>query len=101
LQAAKDVAAADHHADLDPHVADRFHLFGDAGDGRRVQAIALIAHQRLARDFQHHAAVFHRRRPVFGRRLGHGTPCISFCVWTKTQNVAKPRRFNRGSGEKG
>jgi hypothetical protein len=57
LQPAKDVAAADHHADLDAEVVDRLHLAGDALDGGRVQAEALVAHQRLARDLQHHAAV--------------------------------------------
>ena len=32
-------------------------LMGDPGHGWRVQAIALIAHQRLTRNFQQHALV--------------------------------------------
>jgi hypothetical protein len=90
LQAAKNVAAADHHADLDPKVAHRFHLLGNALDGRGMQAIALVAHQRLARDLKHHAAVFHRPPRFRSPLRTWSSPCISFCRWTAPQNVAKP-----------
>jgi hypothetical protein len=59
LKPAEDVAAADDHANLDPQVVDRLHLLRDALHRGRVQAIALIAHQRLARDFQKDALVAH------------------------------------------
>ena len=68
-QTAEDIAAADHHANLDPHIADRLHLLGNPRHGRGMQAIALIAHQRLARDFEHDAVVFD---PRFGGGVGHG-----------------------------
>ena len=42
---------------LDPEIMDRFDLVGDALDGRRMQAVTLIAHQRLARNLEHYAII--------------------------------------------
>src|SRR5690606_12924450 len=50
------------------HLVDRFDLVGDAGDGGRVQAEALVAHQRLARDLEHDPAI----AGGGGRGLGRG-----------------------------
>lgn len=57
LKTPEDVAAADDHTDLDPEVMNRLHLVGDSRDRRRVQAIALIAHQRFAGNLEKNAFV--------------------------------------------
>ena len=62
-QAAEDVAAADHHADLAAGVGGFLHVRGDAVDGGDVDAELARPHQRLARDLEQNPAVF--------RRCGH------------------------------
>jgi tRNA dimethylallyltransferase len=75
-KAAKDIAATDDHTNLNPQIAHRFHLGGDALHGGRMQAVTLIAHQRLARDFQHDAGVDgwgvgHGKSYLLGQSVGH------------------------------
>ena len=52
LDASEDVAAADDDADLDLHVVYVADFLGDPIDRRLIEAIALIAHQRLTGQFQ-------------------------------------------------
>ncbi len=54
--AAKDVAAADHDADLDAHVARLLDVGRDAIDDRNVDAETLFTHERLAGGFEKDAA---------------------------------------------
>ncbi len=56
-QAAEDVAAADDHADLDAEGHDRAELADDARNRLPVDAIGIIAHQGLARQFDEDALV--------------------------------------------
>ena len=55
--AAEDVAAADHHADLDAHGDDVADIGGDGADRLVVQAILAPAHQGFAGEFQQDALV--------------------------------------------
>ena len=55
--AAKDVAAADHHANLDAERVHRLDLACDASDHLGIETVFARAHQRFARQFQELAAV--------------------------------------------
>ena len=61
-QAAEDIAAAHHHADLGAGGLGLVHIAGDAVHDIDVDAEAVIAHQRLAGDFEQDPAVFRRWR---------------------------------------
>src|ERR1051325_898985 len=63
--AAEDVAAADDDRDLDAQVVDGLYLFGYSARHAHVHAVALRAHQRLARSLQQNPSV---RRPALRRR---------------------------------
>jgi len=63
-KAAKDIAAAHHHADLGAGEVCLLHIAGDAVDDVDIDTEGTIAHQRLAGDFEQNPAVF--------RRCGHG-----------------------------
>src|SRR5690606_10283514 len=56
-RAAEDVAAADHHADLGPGLLGLDDLAGQAVDDLGVDAVVLVAHQRLAGQLEQDAAV--------------------------------------------
>src|SRR6185503_6508700 len=57
-QAAEDIAAADHHADLGAGF-DRFlHVGGDALDRAGVDAETTLAHQCLTRDLEQYTGIF-------------------------------------------
>ncbi len=60
-QAAKDVAATDHQADLDAEPVNFLHFSGDARNDARILAILPLAHQGLAGDLQEDAPVFQVR----------------------------------------
>ena len=64
LKPAKDVAAANDHADLNTHVMHRFHFAGDAFHRRRMQAKSLIPHERLAEIFKSTRLYFVEAVPV-------------------------------------
>lgn len=84
LKAAEDVAATDDHADLDTKVMNRFHLAGDTRNGRRMQTIALIPHQGLARNLQQNAGIAGCVYVLLIRHRVHPESCF-----IGTQNVAK------------
>src|SRR5205814_1057377 len=56
-QAAEDIAAADHQAQLDPEVVHRLDLVGDAPDHGGVETVIPVAHQRFARYLEEDAAI--------------------------------------------
>ena len=64
-EAAKDIAAADHHHDLDAQLADFADLAGHFVDGFGANADASGAAQRFTADLEEDA-------PVFGLGLFHG-----------------------------
>ena len=55
--AAEDVAAADHHADLDAERDHAPHILGDAAAGLGVEAIIAVTHQCLAGHLEHDTLV--------------------------------------------
>jgi hypothetical protein len=55
--AAEQVTAADHHADLHAHGNHVADIDGDGADDVVVEAILALAHQGLAREFQQDALV--------------------------------------------
>src|SRR5690606_8732159 len=57
---AEDVAAADHDRHLDAHAADLGDLPRDPPDHGRIDAVVELAHERLARELQQHAAIEYR-----------------------------------------
>ena len=54
--ATEDVAAADDQRDLGAGFARFHHFLGEAADDLRVDAVVLVAHQRLAGQFEQDAA---------------------------------------------
>src|SRR5882724_1767163 len=60
--AAEDVAAADHQADLDAHAIDGLNVAGNARHGFLVEAELLRSHQRFAGDLQEDAAIMRLQR---------------------------------------
>ncbi len=77
----------------------RLHLVGDALHGGRMQAVALIAHERLARNFQHDAAVGDGGglRPL-ADHLGWSLVFVGSGLWplTGAQNVGNRGQVQRG-----
>ena len=57
LDSAEDVAAADHDCDFDAQVMDFPDLGCNSKDDLRIDTECLIAHQRLAAEFQQNAFV--------------------------------------------
>src|SRR3990170_4110528 len=57
-QAAEDIAAADHHAELDPHARDLRDLGDDRLDRRAVDAKRIVPHQGFPRQLQENPLVF-------------------------------------------
>ena len=55
LESAKEIAAADDNRDLHTKVRRRLEIAGDALKSRRVQAMRVRAHQRLARQLDDNA----------------------------------------------
>ena len=53
-QATKDISAADHDGDLDAELVNILNLAGNSLNDLRLDAEALIAHQRFAAEFQQH-----------------------------------------------
>src|SRR5687768_1864542 len=70
--AAKDVAAADHHAHLHAEVDDFLHLHHDPVHRLAIDAVGIAAHERLPRKLEEDAVVRRGGRRIFlRRRLGH------------------------------
>src|SRR4051812_9739915 len=67
-EAAEDVAAADHHAHLDPKARDLRYLRDDVQDRLPVDAVRILSHQGLARELEENSFVFrsHDRESLCG-----------------------------------
>ena len=66
LEAAEDVARAHHDGDIDAALVRLVDLARDGRDAHRVDAVGLVAHERLARELQDDALEGRAVRPVVG-----------------------------------